>query len=46
MNKSKPWWTHDDNMCRKVYGWGGSADGSPITEEWAAALAKRPGGTL
>ena len=46
MNKAKPYWTRDGYVCRKVYGWGGSADGIPITEEEAAAIAEKLGGKL
>jgi hypothetical protein len=46
MNRSKPYWTRDGYVCRTVYGWGGSADGIPITKEEAAAFAKRLGGKL
>jgi hypothetical protein len=46
MNRSKPYWTPDNYICRKVYGWGGSADGIPITEEEAAARAKELGSKL
>jgi hypothetical protein len=46
MNKSKPYWTQFGYVVRKVRGWGGSADCVPITEEQAAAFAKRLGGKL
>ena len=46
MNRSKPYWTPDNYVCRTVYGWGGSADGIPIGEEEAAAMAQKLGGKL